>query len=51
MTQQTYANPGIADPIAATAGHPSETAIRQVFVGLIIVLALGAIDQSIVAAE
>ncbi len=49
MTEQTYANATLAGDIATAAEHPSEREIRQVFVGLIIVLALGAIDQSIVA--
>lgn len=36
-------------PHAGTATIPTEREIRQVFIGLVIVLSLGAIDQSIVA--
>lgn len=49
MTKPTYATPAAPHGATATASHPSAQEISRVFIGLVIVLALGAIDQSIVA--
>jgi EmrB/QacA subfamily drug resistance transporter len=49
MSEPTHASPAVPQGVTAAASHPSAQEISRVFIGLVIVLALGAIDQSIVA--